>query len=67
VESEEEAVRALGRLHLLRRDTCREEFETRFSASRMAEDYLAIYRRLAKNRTRPARRTTSESDILLVP
>jgi len=67
VESEEEAVRALGRLHLLQRETCREAFETRFSASRMAEDYLAIYRSLAKSKNRPARRTSSESDILLVP
>jgi glycosyltransferase involved in cell wall biosynthesis len=67
VESEEEAVRALGRLHLLRRKTCREVFETRFSACRMAEDYLAIYRSLAKNRNHPTRRSSSETDILLVP
>lgn len=67
VESEEEAVRALGRLHRLRRETCREVFERRFSARGMAEDYLAIYRSLSKNRDTTARRTSSESDILLVP
>jgi glycosyltransferase involved in cell wall biosynthesis len=66
VESEEEAVRALGLLHLLQRKTCREVFEKRFSARRMAEEYLAIYRSVAKIRNHPTRRSSSETDILLV-
>src|ERR1700693_632121 len=37
VESEEEAIRALGRLHVLKRSTCCQVFERKFSACRMAE------------------------------
>lgn len=67
VESEEEAVRAVGRLHNLKRKTCREVFEKRFSASRMADDYLAIYRSLAKRGARRVIRNSPETDSLLVP
>jgi glycosyltransferase involved in cell wall biosynthesis len=49
VESEEEAVRALDRVGLLNRGTCRKVFEENFTVHRMAENYLAIYRRLAKS------------------
>jgi glycosyltransferase involved in cell wall biosynthesis len=41
-----EAVRAVERVSSLSRARCREVFERRFSARRMARDYLAIYRRL---------------------
>jgi glycosyltransferase involved in cell wall biosynthesis len=47
VHSEDEAVAALGRLHTLDRARVRAQFERRFTARRMAEDYLALYRRLA--------------------
>lgn len=70
VESEEEAVRALGRLHRLNRGVCREAFEARFSASRMAEDYLTIYRNLANDKSQSPKNTkrmSSETNILLVP
>ncbi|HKC49854.1 MAG TPA: glycosyltransferase family 4 protein [Myxococcota bacterium] len=40
------AVRAVGELEKLDRRRCREEFESRFSAERMARDYLAVYRRM---------------------
>jgi len=40
------AVAAVGRLHTLDRAAIRRRFEERFTARRMAEDYLAIYRRL---------------------
>ncbi len=46
VSSVEEAARAVGRVGELSRRRCREVFEERFSAPRMARDYLAIYRRL---------------------
>ena len=46
VESENEAVAALRRLHSLDRARVRRRFEERFTARRMAEDYLAIYRHL---------------------
>ena len=47
VEDETGAVAAVNRLHTLSRDTVRAQFEKRFTARRMAEDYLAIYRSLA--------------------
>ena len=41
------AVAAVNRLHTLSRETVRGQFDKRFTARRMAEDYLAIYRSLA--------------------
>jgi glycosyltransferase involved in cell wall biosynthesis len=41
-----EAVKAVERIPLLSRSRCRQIFEERFSATRMAHDYLAIYQRL---------------------
>jgi glycosyltransferase involved in cell wall biosynthesis len=49
VDSEDEAVAALHSLHTLDRTAVRAQFEKRFTARRMAEDYLALYRRLAKH------------------
>ena len=46
VESVEAAVEAVGRLRSFDRQRCRERFEQRFTARRMAEDYLQVYRRL---------------------
>ncbi len=69
VESEEEAVRALGRLHLLNRETCRRTFEERFSSHRMAHDYLTIYRDLIRSKSRKvrqARQISPEPDQLFV-
>ena len=43
VETEEDAVAAIGRLAELDRRTVRATFERRFSARRMAEDYVKIY------------------------
>jgi glycosyltransferase involved in cell wall biosynthesis len=42
----EQAVRAVERLPYLSRAACRREFEQRFTAGRMAEDYVRIYRQL---------------------
>jgi glycosyltransferase involved in cell wall biosynthesis len=50
VDDVDGAVRAVGRLGELSRRRCREVFEERFLAERMAHDYLAIYRRLARRR-----------------
>jgi glycosyltransferase involved in cell wall biosynthesis len=44
--SEEEAAAAVARLHELDRAAIRRVFERRFSATAMAERYLALYRRL---------------------
>jgi len=46
VSSEEEAVAALARVGVLDRTLVRRRFEVRFTAERMARDYLAVYRRL---------------------
>jgi glycosyltransferase involved in cell wall biosynthesis len=42
----DEAVAAVGRLPELTRRGCRQAFEDRFTASRMAEDYVRVYRAL---------------------
>lgn len=47
VEDEVGAMDAVGKLGTLSREMVRERFEQRFTAKRMAEDYLAIYRSLA--------------------
>lgn len=40
------AVRAVSRLGEISREACRREAQTRFSAERMVEDYLRLYRRI---------------------
>jgi glycosyltransferase involved in cell wall biosynthesis len=46
VDSVEEAIAALPRVIALDRNTVRQRFERRFSATRMAEDYVNVYRLL---------------------
>ena len=48
----EEAVEAAARVHRLDRRACRATFERRFSAARMARDYLAVYAELDRRRAR---------------
>jgi glycosyltransferase involved in cell wall biosynthesis len=50
VESIEQAVDAVGNISSLDRARCRVVFETRFSASRMAQDYVRQFERLSKKR-----------------
>ncbi len=52
VDSMEEAVNALPQVLALDRQAVRRRFEERFSAGRMAADYLRVYRRLARLRRR---------------
>jgi len=47
VENEEQAVAALGRIGTLDRTAIRARFEQRWSAKRMAGDYVGIYKKLA--------------------
>jgi glycosyltransferase involved in cell wall biosynthesis len=54
VRSVEEAVAALPALARLDRLAVRERFEQRFSAQRMTQDYLAVYRALARHRVAAA-------------
>ena len=46
VADEAAAATAAGRLHLLDRERIRKVFEERFTAQRMAEDYVSLYQRL---------------------
>ena len=46
VSDQEAAVRAACRIHEIDRRGCRENFEKRFTATRMAGDYLRIYQKL---------------------
>jgi glycosyltransferase involved in cell wall biosynthesis len=46
VNSLDQAADALRHVETLSRDTCRQEFENRFSAHRMAGDYVKIYEKL---------------------
>ncbi len=55
VDDEASAVAAIPRVASMSRAAVRRSFEQRFTAERMAEDYLALYRRLAV-RTRPTLR-----------
>jgi hypothetical protein len=48
VNSEAEAVTALGRLPEINRAGVRARFEQRWTARRMAQDYVEVYQRLAR-------------------
>jgi glycosyltransferase involved in cell wall biosynthesis len=50
VEDEADAVAAVDRLSRLNRHAIRQTFEKRFTARRMALDYLAAYRNLMQER-----------------
>ncbi|MGH8203896.1 MAG: glycosyltransferase family 4 protein, partial [Steroidobacteraceae bacterium] len=50
VEDVAGAVAAVRQLHTLSRRACREAFESRFTARRMADDYVRLYHRLAGSR-----------------
>lgn len=47
VEDEEQAIAAVGKLGRLSRSSIRQRFERRFTARRMAEEYVSLYHRLA--------------------
>lgn len=53
VNSAESAAEAVGRLSEIDRSRCRHTFEERFSAERMAHDYLAIYQKLIGGEPEP--------------
>jgi glycosyltransferase involved in cell wall biosynthesis len=50
VEGLEDAVEAVRRVPELSRKRCREIFDQRFTAARMARDYVHLYERLSKNK-----------------
>jgi glycosyltransferase involved in cell wall biosynthesis len=52
VDSLEDAIAATQRVHHLDRRRCREVFERRFTATRMARDHVALYEQLLERRSR---------------
>jgi len=66
VEDEAGAIGAVDRLSHLSRKAIRERFEQRFTARRMALDYLAVYRDLMEVGT-PRLRVVAESDAAKAP
>ena len=64
VEDMEGAVDATEKAGLLDRSVVRRDFETRFSASRMAEDYVKLYESMLGAKPR-ARETAEVADSLL--
>jgi glycosyltransferase involved in cell wall biosynthesis len=61
VHDVEQAVRAVDKIDNIDRGICRLRFEQRFTAKRMAQDYLAIYNRILKSE--PAALTLSDGDL----
>jgi glycosyltransferase involved in cell wall biosynthesis len=53
VENEDEAVRAVEQVGALSRRACRAAFESRFDVTRMADDYVEVYHRLARQGASP--------------
>ena len=56
VNDVEQAVAAVGKIHTLDRTRVRATFDRRFTARRMAEDYVDVYEELAEKARHPARR-----------
>ena len=61
VKELEEAIDAVGRVRSLNRAGCREVFDKRFTAGRMASDYVKVYMRLADQRMRKVERCVERS------
>ena len=59
VEDETSAVGAVHRLSELSRAAVRRRFEERFTARRMAKDYLSVYRSLMDDASMPRLKTVS--------
>jgi glycosyltransferase involved in cell wall biosynthesis len=61
VEGLEDAVEAVQRVPELSRKRCREVFEKRFAATRMAHDYVQVFERLIKRKQNAESFRPSES------
>jgi glycosyltransferase involved in cell wall biosynthesis len=64
VSTVDEAVEAVGRLDEISRQGCRAVFERRFTAARMAHDYLQLYRRQMEGQRDARERYTSPGTLL---
>jgi glycosyltransferase involved in cell wall biosynthesis len=56
VSSVDEATECVGKLSSLRRDVCREIFETKFLVERMTTDYLKVYEKIIQTMSRGVER-----------
>ena len=65
VEGLEDAVEAVRRVPELSRRRCREVFDQRFTATRMAHDYVQVYERLIKSKSTTADSFSGEQHTLL--
>jgi len=63
VEDETGAIGAVDRLSQLSRDNIRRRFEERFTARRMAQDYLAVYRGLLRASAPQLRLVAEEAQV----
>ena len=50
VNEVDRAVEAVRRVGEMRREACRSVFEKRFTATRMANDYMAVYEQIIRQR-----------------
>jgi len=64
VEDEKGAIGAFDRLSQLSRKDIRKQFERRFTARRMAQEYLAVYRGLAEREARSLRLVVDRTPML---
>ncbi len=64
VEDENGAIGAVDRLAQLSRERIRKEFERRFTARRMAQDYLSVYRKLTDSVTPHLRLVSDDAPAL---
>ena len=62
-----DAVRAVGRVGSLSRLACRNVFEVRFDARRMARDYLDVYRRLVRHKSETVRQSNRDTTRQCIP
>jgi glycosyltransferase involved in cell wall biosynthesis len=65
VHSEQEAIEAVGRIGSLDRDRIRAEFDRRFTAHRMAQNYLNLYARLSQAQRVQSLSSADEGDEFL--
>ncbi|MDB5562511.1 MAG: rfaG [Hyphomicrobiales bacterium] len=66
VETVEEAVEAVGKLDRLDRRAIRRTFERRFTAERMAQGYVSVYRDLLDGRERQIRPADADAALRVV-
>jgi glycosyltransferase involved in cell wall biosynthesis len=60
VDGVEDAVDAVLRISSIDRAKCRQQFEERFTASRMAQDYVTVYERIVEREPKPVALTDGD-------